>query len=138
MLDKTTKKKGTILDGVLFTKFGEDDNIFEGCKEVERLTTELEEATNAHTKLKKENILEAFRDLVAEYIGAEGHLPSVALLGYWDKSALIEAYNAWFKDKEGYSPNTYSTVDGVKIRSGCNQSNGKVRFHQYDEGEVDD
>jgi hypothetical protein len=138
MLDKTTKKKGTIIDGVLFTKFEEDENIFIGCKKVDRLKAELEAAETAHTNMLKENVLEAFRDLVAEYIGAEGEKPSVALLGYYDRVYLLDAYNAWFKDKNGYSPTTYATVDGVKIRGGCNQTAGQVRFHQYDEGEADE
>jgi hypothetical protein len=131
MMDKSTKKHVAQMDGQLQCKIGEDENIFVGRRSIKRLEDELELARAMDESDRKENILESFRDAVGQFETEFGFKPTVALLCYTDKNCLAYAF-----DKEcmmNKVPTTYGRVDGIKIKSGCDQTLGDVQLRTTNE-----
>jgi hypothetical protein len=135
MLKTDTEKVGRIVDGQLSAKAG-DVNIFDY------------EALNAE---REKTILESFRGLVVEFEVVYGGRPTLALMSSNDQSVIVTAYNdesdAIYEVElaqlgEGvpvrrprisaYSDEENRFVDGIKIKPGCDQHNGQVRFYAFE------
>lgn len=126
-LDLSTIENPTIIRGHLSHKTTDDENIFIRCEGVEQAKIDLEVAERNVKELKLATILEAFRECVSQFEQKVGQKPSVAQLGYYDKALLLDAFDMWYEtNNNGRTNPSYSIVDGVKIVSGCHETNGEI------------
>src|SRR5512137_416991 len=95
----------------------EGENIFFGSAKVKQLKEELRAAEKEHDQLKKDNILAAFRTCVATFVEKAGCKPKVALMSYYDRQFINEAWEEEYRKLHEIGSDTYMMVDGIKIAS---------------------
>lgn len=140
MIKRETSKNGHIVEGQFVVTIGEHENIFEGdSPDIQRLEKMLDESRDALNESKKKHILGAFRTEVEEYDAIYGSKPTLALMNYYDMGILCDAYNDERRELELDRNRIYThtdadkrTIDGVKIKQGCDQEPSFVRFYQFE------
>lgn len=126
-LDLTTLENPTIIRGYLSHATADDENIFVSCNAVEDAKLALAAAEKTCKEMKFATVLEAFRECVSQFEQKVGQKPTVAQLGYYDKSCLLDAFDSWYElNNNGTTNPSYSIVDGIKIVSGCHETNGEI------------
>jgi hypothetical protein len=143
MLEVSTELVGRIVDGKFCLKVGSNNNIFDAkSPQIIRLEKELEDAQRAHEELKEEHILVHFRNEMAEFEKAYGTKPTRVLMNFNNIYSLCKAYNKEVESmvlepgekrpERVYSSDDERVIDGIKVKSGCDQDIGQYRIYSFE------
>lgn len=147
-LDNKSAKTCQIVDGMLVKKVGRinvftDDDLPIVVKARERY----EQAKEKQHDIRVEQILPTFRAEVIAFIAKFGSKPTLCLMNYRDVDLIVDAFNA--EQEAIYAENVkvgievtkplelstsnYANekrfVDGIKVKQGCDQEVGVIRFY---------
>ena len=135
MIDKTTQKTAVIIDGKLtcnVSRMYKDIYSDETPKHIVTLEEKLDAAKDVFAQVRKDNILQTLRDEIANFTAITGLKPTLCLMNYRDVDFVCEAYNDECSDAH-FSTSSYfddrRIIDGVKIKQGCDQKPGDIRFY---------
>jgi len=133
VLKVTTEMVSRSVDAVLVARVGKDENIFKGCKKINTLKENLQQAEKKLREQQQAHILEAFRENIAAFLLKYGEMPTRILMNYSDISHLCDAYNdervEQNIDRErvsSYGEKIY--IDGIHVKQGCDQEPGDIRI----------
>ena len=139
MLDTKTEQVGRIVDGTFFMKLHGDNVFAQKSAEVIRIEKMCDEARARHTADMVTHILHVFREEVEAFTTQYEKAPTRCLMNYRDISNLIEAYNQERAEKElprerisYYDSDDKKVIDGITIKSGCDQEPGQFRFYSFE------
>jgi len=136
MLQTEIAKVCRIIDGKLSCKAGRTDIFAEKSVKVETLERKVRAAESEFEEAQIKHILTTFRIAVNDFFLATGAHPTLCLMNYRDVRLLCEAYNRDAVELNverptlsHYSDDAKRIVDGVKIKQGCDQKPGEIRFY---------
>jgi hypothetical protein len=137
MLKTETERVGRIVDArlsVIEDKVDvfvdEDDH-----HKIKAARDRLYDLKRALRKRQQDLILVTFRAEVKSYKDSYKESPTTVLMNYRDFSDLIDEYNRSIRDTSekkvfGYVSEVF--IDGIRIRKGCDQKPGELRFYSFE------
>lgn len=145
MIDKTTKKSAVIVDGVLSCAVKGNKDLFgDHAPKVDALVKKLDQARDDVDVERQNNILQVFRTEVDNFTAMVGTRPTTVLMNYRDVNLMCKAFNTETITIGVDRPyiDTYSSsdskriIDGIKIKKGCDQEPGQIRFYSAESSDI--